>query len=303
MNQATVVILLSDKRSGSTILEKELCKHTLVKHVNYTPHSYNETHFWLNAACTINTPKQLFSNIKRPNSYGSQQTAKSLFSNLIKGNVPEFELEHDDGEFIFSAWDALCQQYAKPVFFEKSPQHIHHWAALDLMLRWLEQCPYRVRIIGLVRNPMAVMYSAKKLFYTDPEQRQFGWAEAYRNLLLVEKNLSKQQYKCIRYEELIKTPESTLMELCSFIGIDYEQGMGDEIHTDSQNAWRGAQDFSLQLHPSVKRVAQHFGYDGQTLFNPEKPGINRVSKQLALTCNRLYTKAYNKVKRMLTRLR
>jgi hypothetical protein len=303
MNQATVVILLSDKRSGSTILEKELCKHTLVKHVNYTPHSYNETHFWLNAACTINTPKQLFANAKRPKSYGSQQLAKSLLIDLIKGNVPEFESDHEEEAFIFRAWDTLCEQNARPVFFEKSPQHIHHWAALDLLLRWLEQCPYQVRVIGLVRNPMAVMYSAKKLFYTDPEQRQFGWAEAYRNLLVVENFLPTEQYKCIRYEDLIKNSKSTLRELCSFIGVDYEQGLGDDIHTDSQNSWRAAQDFSLQLHPSVKRVAQHFGYDAEALFNPEKPGINRISEQLGLSCYRFYTQAYNKAKRILTRLR
>jgi len=36
----TVVILLSDKRSGSTMFQEELCKHPDVRHVDYTPHTY-----------------------------------------------------------------------------------------------------------------------------------------------------------------------------------------------------------------------------------------------------------------------
>lgn len=302
MTQATVVILLSDKRSGSTMLERELSKHTLINHVNYTPHSYNETHFWLNAACAIKTPRRLFADGLRPKSYGSQQSAKSLLIDLIKSNVAEFEQEHTNDELIFRAWDVLCKKYTKPVFFEKSPQHIHHWAALDLLLRWVKQCPYKVRIIGMVRNPMAVMYSAKKLFYTDPEQRQFGWAEAYRNLLAVEKLLPTETYKCIRYEDLIENPKSQLTELCSFIGINYEQDMEEETNKNSLNIWRKAQDFTLQLHPSVVVVARHYGYDTQALFNPEKPQINHLFERPILLYHRFYRQVYNYVKKILRRL-
>ena len=73
---ATVVILLSDKRSGSTLFERELCKHSEIAHVRFTPHTYNETHYWVKAACMLPTAKEGFSGDSRPDSYGSAMSAR-----------------------------------------------------------------------------------------------------------------------------------------------------------------------------------------------------------------------------------
>ena len=83
--KSKVIILLSDKRSGSTIFEEELCKHPDINHVVYTPHSYNETHYWLMAACMLGSPEQLFHGHRRHRSYGSSQQARRLLIDCIRG--------------------------------------------------------------------------------------------------------------------------------------------------------------------------------------------------------------------------
>lgn len=269
----TVAVLLSDKRSGSTMFENELCKHPDINHVVYTPHSYFETHHWLKAACILGAPKQLFYGKRVYSGYGSRKGARQYMIDCILGNIHGFEIPDDDEKLVFEGWNALCRKYAMPVFFEKSPQHPHHWAALDLMMQWAETDEFDVRFIGLVRNPMAVMYSALELFFTDPEQRQFGWAHCYRNILAVKAMVGKDRFYCIRYEDLISQPKQAFGEVCDFIGVGRYDALGDNVHQNSVTKWKEDPMYTLQLHDSVVRVAMHFGYTEEDLYNPPKTGL------------------------------
>ena len=270
-----VVILLSDKRSGSTMFENELCRHPDINPVAYSPHAYRETHHWLKAACMLNMPKQLFYGKRVYGGYGSRKGARRYMVDCIRGNVPDFVVPRDDETLIFEGWNALCRKYARPVFFEKSPQHPHHWAALDLMMKWAETDEFDVRFIGLVRNPMAVMFSAQALFSTDPVERQFGWAHCYRNILAMREMVGKDRFCFIRYEDLIRRPKSVFGEVCEFLGLDHCDGLGEQVHQDSVARWVADPAYTLKLHDSVARVARTFGYREEDLYNPPKPGLTR----------------------------
>ena len=54
------LLLLSDKSSGSTILEYELLKHSKIEHVKYTSHQDHETLYWLKAAVLLKSPNIYF---------------------------------------------------------------------------------------------------------------------------------------------------------------------------------------------------------------------------------------------------
>ena len=279
----TVVILLSDKRSGSTMFENELCKHPNIHHVAYSPHSYRETHHWLKAACMLNMPKSLFYGNRIYRGYGSRKAVRRYMIDCIRGNVPDFEIPQDDETIVFEGWNALCRKYAKPVFFEKSPQHPHHWAALDLMLKWAEADEFNVRFIGLVRNPMAVMYSALELFSTDPVERQFSWAHCYKNILAMKEMVGQNRFHLVRYEDLIERPQEVFGEVCEFIGVDRCGMLGEKVHQDSISKWMEDPAYTLKLHDSVVRVAMHFGYTKDDLYNPQKQGLTinrRIRRQI-----------------------
>ncbi|MCP3955993.1 MAG: sulfotransferase [Desulfobacterales bacterium] len=292
----TVVLLLSDKRSGSTFLEKELTTHAQIQHVAYTPHTYNETYYWVKAAQLLAMPKTMFSGGHYPHSYSSTAQARKSLLAGIKGNVGNFQPSDDDREMVFQGWEALCEKFANPVFIEKSPYHVHHWAALELMLQWAETTRHRVKVIALVRNPLSVMYSAFKLFHTPVDTRQFSWCKAYQNLLLMEKLMDTSQFYWVRYEDLVTDPTSEFEHLCRFIGVDHDPNLGGAAHTRSRNIWYDDSFFTLQLDPAVTRFAQYFAYASEELVNPKKTGqtisqniLNMARRFYSRICSRLYS--------------
>jgi len=295
----TVVILLSDKRSGSTMFEKELCTHPGINHVAYTPHSYNETHYWLMAACLLGSSRRLFYGHQHYKNYGSRQRVRRLLIQCVQGNIPDFRIPEDDRKLIFEGWQRLCDTYAHPVFFEKSPQHPHHWAALDLMLKWMELTEVQVRFIALIRNPMAVMYSAQKLFMTEPSERQFGWACAYRNMMTMNELVGGDHFLWVRYEDLTAQPKQVFERVLNFIGLGPCDTIGDHVHSSSLCKWHDDRHFILKLDESVVRLARHFGYTDQELYNPAKPAptfLERASYRVMGSCKRIKSKLYNQIK-------
>ena len=280
LKKQTVVILLSDKRSGSTMFENELCKHPSINHVIYSPHAYRETHHWLKSAVILGMPKQLYYGHSSYKGYGVKRTARRYLIDCIKGNVPDFIAPEDDRALVFEGWDALCSQFAKPVFFEKSPQHPHHWAALHLMLKWMQTTAFDVKIIGLVRNPMSVMYSAFKLFNTDPFERQYGWVNCYRNILAFKEIVGENKFLMVWYENLISRPEKEFSEICAFLGLDNSRLIGNDVHSRSVRKWFEDPEFDFQLNESALYIAKHFGYGEEVLYNPPKPGLTKNKKRL-----------------------
>ena len=271
MNQRTVVILLSDKRSGSTMIQRELCKHPDIQTVAYSPHTYFETHHWLKGAVLLGRAPETFAGHKVYAGYGSRANARTYLIDCVKTNVPEFQVPEDDRRLVFAGWEALCEQFAQPVFFEKSPQHLAQWAALSLLLEWIQETSFHVRVIGLTRNPLSVQYSAYQLFHSQPAKRQFGWLEIQKNLLAFQYLLPDGAFFHVRYEDIIEQPDSTFAALCGFIGVPPWPGMGGTTHSASLTKWRDDAYFTLQLDPSVKQMARHLGYSEAELDNPAKP--------------------------------
>lgn len=281
----TVVILLSDKRSGSTMLQDELCKHPDIQHVAYSPHTYFETHHWLKAAVLLGMPAQTFYGHRVYPNYGSKKNARTYLIDCIKRNVPDFHVPAGDHDLVFQGWEALCETFAKPVFFEKSPQHIAHWAALSLMLEWIKQTDFRVRVIGLVRNPHGVLASASKLFLSDGERRQFGWADLHRNLLAFRDMLPGESVHLVRYEDILANPVPRFQRILQFIGVSEDPHVGEAVRRSSLEKWRQDPQYCVQLHETVRQIAVHFGFSDEELGNSGKTPPS-PPQRLAMTCRR-----------------
>ncbi len=274
----TVVILLSDKRSGSTMFQDALCKHPEIMTVDYSPHTYLETHHWLKGSVMLGQDRQLFSGAKVYAGYGSTWGAKEYMIDCIRKNVPDFVLPKNDRDLVFAGWEALCNRYASPVFFEKSPQILAQWGALSLMMEWIAMTSHTVRIIGLTRNPMSVMYSAWELFHSDPERRQYGWLAIHRNLMAVKSMLPEQSFLQVRYEEIINRPVEMFDEICRFIGVAPDVTLGQNVHGSSLRKWVDDEAFILQLDEAVKQMARVLGYHDEELQNPGKQEPSKYEK-------------------------
>ena len=265
---STVVVLLSDKRSGSTMFQRELCRHPDIRHVQYTPHANHETHHWLKGAVMTGMPAQTFADGKVYQGYGPPRNAHAYLIDCVRGNVPDYQPTGTDKELVFDAFEALCDAYARPVFFEKSPQHLSNWGSLMLLLEW-SQCTARtVRFIGLTRNPMAVMHSALAKFHTPPESRQYFWMHSQKNLLAFEQLVPADSFLHCRYEDIIEAPASALREVTEFIGLPANDTVGSGANASSLEKWRGDTSYRFVLDDAVAQLAAGFGYDHLDLDNP-----------------------------------
>lgn len=264
----SVVVLLSDKRSGSTMFQRELCRHPAIRHVEYTPHSNFETHHWLKGAVMLDMPNAGFSGGRGYKGYGGPGNARTYMLDCVRGNVTGYAPGSAGKALVFEAWDALCQHYAKPVFFEKSPQHLANWNSLSLLLEWIATTDMTVKVIGLTRNPLAVMHSASELFHTAPWQRQHGWLEIQQNMLSLRARLPADAFKLCRYEDIIENPREAFAEVTDFIGLEPQAACGSGVKPGLAQRWRMDENYTLSLSPEVDRMARYFGYTSDELHNP-----------------------------------
>ncbi len=259
------------------MLQAELCRHSSIQHVEYTPHTHFETHHWLKAAVLLRRPGALYSKNEPYRGYGSVGNARAYMIDTVSKNVPGFEVPKEDEALVYEGWNALCRRYAQPVFFEKSPQVVAEWAALSLLIDWALETEFSVKVIGLVRNPLAVQYSAENLFSTDPEHRQFGWLASHRNLVLAREMLGPDRFRLVRYEDIVTDPAGTLSDLFDFIGVS-DEGLGErEIRRGSVDKWRLDRSYTLQLDRSVAQIAELLGYSQEDLLNENRPESGKAA--------------------------
>jgi hypothetical protein len=259
-----VIFIISEKSSGSTILKDEIARHPDIRLVRKTEHNSHETLYWVKAACLLNHNAEDFMNgrpLWRPG------VARKKLIRLLRDNVPDFKMPKDDRQLVFEGWNALCEGY-RPVFLEKSPHHIQHWAALQLILEYVNSTDHDVKIVGLVRNPLAMVYSANQRWNTDPEERQFIWMKSYQNLLRFRDALPGKNFMLIQYCDLVDRPAETLKSICEFAEIGYYPEIGSDVHSESIQKWKTDPDFHLKLDARVASFARKFGYDEAELENP-----------------------------------
>jgi hypothetical protein len=252
-NTASCVFILSDKSSGSSILQRELLKSSEVSAVEYTRHSENETLFWSKAVASLGLPQQdiYLSEIPIPQREAIEDLKIFLRTNLGKEN---YDLTTKAG--VFSAWRDLCEHYA-PVFIDKTPHYLHCMSVLDLIVEADEALPINFYFIALIRNPMDVLYSSWSRWNANPKIAQYEWARAYKNLLKLKEKMG-DRVKIFRYEELVDG--HSFEQIRNYIGLGEIKGFGGDYHSNALRKWMTNKNYGFQLSPKVIKLAELFGY-------------------------------------------
>lgn len=122
-------------------------------------------------------------------------------------------------ETVFIAlMSAFAAQNSVARIGEKSPHHVRYLGLLG------QRFP-KARFVHMVRDPRAVAASFAKV------QAQFGrryvadvcrqWRDAIKAHRQHAELLGSSRYKVVRYEELVRDPETVLRDLCAFLSLDY----------------------------------------------------------------------------------
>jgi hypothetical protein len=187
-----------------------------------------------------------------------RETAKNDLIKILIENIESYSAPEDEEELIFEGWSRLCWEYS-PVFIEKSPHHLFQWSALELMARCAnELSEVDFQFVGIVRNPMDVLYSAYGRWGTPPELAQYEWLESYLNLLRFQE-LVGDKLLILRYEDMV-TDLEVLEPVFDFTGNGGHNPDQSYLHSKSLSKWRFDNSFQFVLAKEVIELAVKYGY-------------------------------------------
>lgn len=256
------IVVLSSKSSGSSILQRILTRFEGAHHVASTRHFESETLYWVKAAAILERPQfaMLDSEVPIP-----RARAKTELIDFIRENVGPYEVPVSNVDLVFGGWKRLCRHYG-PIFVEKSPHHLHQWSALELIKECMARHPeIDFLIVGLLRNPMAVLYSSWDRMRTPPEENQFEWLTAYRNLLKFQSVVGEKMV-IVRYEDMVADP-SCLRDVFNFMEVICTPEDMESFHRRSIHKWKDDRFYGFQLSESVAALARELGYSEDDLAN------------------------------------
>ncbi|MCC7257269.1 MAG: sulfotransferase [Gammaproteobacteria bacterium] len=293
----TIVYILSDKSTGSSVLQRELLKAPGLHTVPYTRHRENETLFWNTAAAVLGMPQATMYMSELP--FSRARACEDLQA-FLSWNLDGYSLPADvSRSSIFDAWQRLSRKYG-PLFLDKSPHHLHCRSSLDLMLEFERDTGIESRFIGLVRNPMDALYSSWRRWNALPERAQHDWRRAYTNLRELAGRVGDRLY-VVRYEDLVTDP-AVMAGICRFLGIEPVVG-ASSLHRVSLGKWRSDATYGFVLDPAVAELARSFGYAAEDLQGRPRL-VWPVARRVQAITNGIRAKQFRQwVKRQLRHVR
>lgn len=247
------IIILSTKSAGSSALMNYYVKNHSFQDVCFTKHFEKETLFWTKAASLLKLPQDKLYRSKI--SFKSERVLAELneFLKMNKVsciNATSVSLQDE----IFRAYKDLIFKYA-PRFIEKSPHHLYNRSDLRLMLEFILKYESEIdfKVIGLVRNPLDVIYSAWSRWKFIPEEFEGEWLRSYENLLWW-----KDQFpltRIMQYEEMAK--DNALID--KVIGA-VPESKRYTMNVKSIFRWQRDIFFSHNLSKDTVILAKKYGY-------------------------------------------
>lgn len=222
MNQATengkhVIFLVSQPRSGSTLLQKMLGAHPAI-------HTTSEPWLMLPPAYTLRDD-----GVEAEYDAGlAQEGLQTFIKELPEGGEDYVEgLRRMYGHLYNRVLDGTDAQ----VFLDKTPRYYH-------ILPELHRIFPEARFILLFRNPLAVLSSVLRTWVQDDWLKIALYREDLLQapgLLLKGKSELSSAALNATYESLVRSPEQEMKQICEHLGLDFRPGIieyGDEDMSD-----------------------------------------------------------------------
>lgn len=130
---------------------------------------------------------------------------------------------------------------------DSSPQDILY---LDTLASWYPHA----RFVALARDPRAYLasyknYHRKKISTHrrryDPVASGMLWRSYMNRVLAARGRLDEERFMVVRYEDLVRDPDTQVQRLCAFLGLDFRR---DLLNVDRQNSSYFAVEQDLSSH-------------------------------------------------------
>ncbi len=175
--------------------------------------------------------------------------------------------------------ETLLEKKAKKFFCEKTPQHLQNVEKI------IELYP-KAKIIHLIRDGRDTVNSLIKMPWRPAgllNNSRF-WQGYIKLGKKLEAKLGKDSFVTIKYEDLLKEPETTIKKLCDFLSVTYTESMirrdsaenkdSDNIFSDWESSWKHK---SLEEIDSTRIGAweKELGSEDQQILNWHQSKILR----------------------------
>lgn len=222
MNEDKLVFLISQPRSGSTLLQKLLVQNSQI-------YSQSEPWLMLHPAYSIKTSGVYAE-------YNKEVENKAFFGFIdnLPGGGRDTYIKHLKSMYL-NLYGEYLKESGHSYFLDKTPRYYLVWKELT------EIFP-NAKYIVLRRNPLSVLYS---IIMTWNNEKWFRLSEFKYDLkAAIDSSVAmiNSEVGCnTKYEELVDNPDSELQKLSSYIGIPFEKNM---LSYDNNEQWEyGDQDY------------------------------------------------------------
>ncbi|MEM9680691.1 MAG: sulfotransferase [Bacteroidota bacterium] len=195
MDEERLIFIISQPRAGSTLLQRILANHSDI---------YSRGESWFLLPLVHAYYKDVSA------SYDSGLARRAINEQIRLGNLPSAVIGDKLAGLTLSLYGSILDQRSERHFLDKTPRYYY-------IIAELKQLFPKAKIILLLRNPVAVLSSIIKTWYTN---LQSHYDDVCLAPVLLSNHLSDAFV--VRYESLLSNSEMELKSLCGYLNLRYD---------------------------------------------------------------------------------
>ncbi len=226
-----LLFLISQPRSGSTLLQAILGSHSEIHTTTEPWIALAQLSLWRKGSCEFDYNLAL-----------SHETQSAFFEET---GIGDEYIQNINREYLQSFYDKALEGSGKYIFLDKTPRYYEILAELHATFP-------EAHFILLHRNPVNVFKSILQTWVKDEIGKLFYYQ---RDLLLALEKINQfaacdhSNVTSLSYEELLHNPEKTIEQVCFSIGVPFESTM---LQYRANNDWRYG-DNSIRKYSTVTK--------------------------------------------------
>jgi acyl carrier protein len=258
------VFILSPPRSGSTLLRVILAGH---------PQLFAPPELHLLSYCTLEQRKTALCGEQSNHLLQGTVRAIMQIKNCSAEEAQSLMQEAEEQQMTTIQFYKLLQDWTSDrLLVDKTPTYASH---LDILSR-AETNFQDALYIHLLRHPYGMIrsYEESKLnqivpilndsAFTQQELAELTWSISHENILAFLKQVPEQRQLQIKFEDLVTQPQTTVENICRFLGLDFHPDMLEPYKEKNQRMTDGVNtvsemsgDLKFHLHGGIDTDAAY----------------------------------------------
>ncbi len=209
MNSRDLIFIISQPRSGSTVLQSVLGSHHKV---------FNAGEPWVALL-----PSLFFGHGKWESNFNRNWAQIGMSAFFTENHISESLIQSKIGEFLLSVYSECLTNSNKSIFLDKTPRYYQ-------ILNEIRGVFPEAKIILLRRRPAMVLKSILRTWVKEDYAKLLSYKVDLIDAVQAINSFESSEplnVLNLQFEQILRDPESSIRRICDFVEIDYEPTMLD----------------------------------------------------------------------------